>query len=716
MSLPMSIPFVRTPRYQCSRVSTQTYDRFRRAHVAGLAGLMASLLTLPSAASTPTSNTAWHFGTWGIDLSTMDASIKPGDDFYRHENGHYIDTLVIPADQGNVNAYGENELRVRAQLQSLLEKSAAAKGLPAADLTKLRSLYHAFMDVSQVDALQAKPVQPLMAEIDNAKSPAAIAALMGKAHSTLLASVFDLDVDADARRPGARAIELGPGSLALPSDGSGFDDPSVYLDAGHAPLRAAYLTYVASLWRLAGGRGDPTEAAHKVLAFETALAKATPSVIAERDVSAAYHPMSLSELVLAAPGFDWRSFFVSAGLPDPKRIVTSHPDSLTALARVVANTPIDTLKTWMVARSLANASAYLDDRFVKARFDLYGHTINGLQQPRPREEAAMDFVDTAMGQAAGRLCAANYFSASSRARVLQYVGELRAAFAHRIRNVPWMDSATRQEALQKLTKMTFHIGYPEHIPDYGALTVSSSDLIGNVIRSRQFAWQRKVGQMDKPIDREEWTSLPQDVNGSYHQETNSVEFSAAFMQPPFFDPHADDAVNYGAVGGQIGHEMTHALDDRGRRYDANGELRNWWTEADSKRFDALASRLVQQYDVQEVLPGLHLNGRFTLSENIADEGGLALALEAYRTHLGGHPSPMIDGLTGEQRLFMAWAQMFREVRRPEVEKFHAMVDPHSPGKYRVNNVVRNLDDWYRDFDVTPADRLYLAPSDRVRIW
>ncbi len=678
--------------------------------------MVTGLLSLPSAAISPAPNATWHFGSWGIDLSTIDASVKPGDDFYRHVNGHYIDTLVMPADEGNINPYGENQRRVNAQLQSLLEKTSASAGLSADDLAKLRGLYRAFMDVSRVDALQAKPVQPLLAQIDEANSQPAMAALMGQAHATLFASVFDLDIQADAQKPGERAIQLGPGSLALPSGGAGFDDPSVYLDASHASLRAAYVKYVATLWRLAGRSGDPICAARKVLAFETALAKASPSVMAERDISAKYHPMSLSELSAKAPGFDWGSFFASAGLRNPERIVTSHPEALAALARVIAQTPIDTLKTWMAGRTLANASRYLDQRFVKARFELYGQTVSGLQTPLPREEAAVDLVDTAMGQAAGRLYAANYFPASSQARVLQYVNELRAAFARRISTIAWMDNSTRQEALRKLAKMNFHIGYPEHIPDYAALVVSPTDLFGDVIRSREFAWRRTVSQLDKPIDHEEWSSLPQDVNGSYHQETNSVEFSAAFMQPPFFDPRADDAVNYGAVGGQIGHEMSHAFDDRGRLYDADGRLRNWWTDEDAKRFDQLASQLVTQYNAEEVLPDMHLNGRFTLSENIADQGGLALALEAYREHLAGHAAPVIDGLTGEQRLFTAWAQMFREVRRPEVEKFHAMVDPHSPGKFRVNNVVRNLDAWYRDYDVTPDERLYLAPEDRVRIW
>ncbi|MHB8284505.1 MAG: M13 family metallopeptidase [Caulobacteraceae bacterium] len=661
----------------------------------------------------PSANTA-AFGPWGLDLNAQDHTIKPGDDLYLYENGRYLSSLVIPPAQSNWNPYAENAQRVQAQERTLIEEAIASRAPVTTEQGKLAAMYMAFMDEPRINALGAAPLAPDLASIRAASTPKALSALMGGGPAGFNGSIIELDLRADAHDPTRYAIRIQPGGLYLPTPG--FSERDYYLKPEFAQTRAAFLAYAEKLLSLANWPGDSAAQAQAALAFETEIAKVTPPADETNNSDDTYTSLSEPQLQAMAPGIDWPAFFRGAGLGAPDRIVGYQPQVIAAIAKAYAQTPIATLQAWQAVRTIDAAARYLSVPFVEARFEFYGRTLSGVSTMSPRQERALDLVDATLGQAMGKLYVARYFPAASKTKIEGYAINLRAAFRRRIETVDWMSPDTRAEALKKLDKLVFKVGYPEHFRDYSALAIREDDLLGDVKRARAFDWQRQLDRRALPVSHTEWEMLPQEVGAQYLPDANAVEFPAAFMLPPFFDPNADDAVNYGAIGGQIGHEMTHAFDNNGRKRDADGRLRDWWSSADAAQFDARAAKLVAQYDSYEVLPGAHINGKFTLGENIADQGGLSLALDAYHASLGGKPAAVLDGLTGDQRVFLAWAQMFRGLKRPTDQRRHLIIDDHSPEKYRVDGVVRNLDAWYAAFDVGPQDKLYLAPADRAHIW
>ena len=647
------------------------------------------------------------YGTWGFDLSGRDLAAKPGDDFFRYADGTGLDKLTIPSDRarfGNFDMLAElSQKRVRAVIEGV-----PANTPPTNDAGKIGAFYHAFMDEKRVESLGVAPLQAELAAVRKATTKREMAALMGRATKSFASAIFSLHISPDDKDPNHYAVSLGQAGMGLP-------DRDYYSEASFAEKKAAYEAYVAKMLGLVGWP-QPAENAKAIVAFETLIAKASWSRAERRDADKVYNPMTPAELAAAAPGFDWTAFLANADLGKVKRIVVNEKTAVPKIAAIFAETPIATLQAWEAFNIADSAAAYLPDRFVQARFDFRSKTLSGQPELQARWKRAVGTVEGGMGEAVGREYVARYFPPAAKAKMEALVTDLRAAFKGRLERIDWMTPQTKAAALDKLAKYNVKIGYPSKWRDYSKLVIRPDDLAGDLIRASAFEWDYEVGRLDKPVDRADWGMTPQTVNAYNDPVMNEVVFPAAILQPPFFDPDADPAVNYGAIGGVIGHEMTHGFDDQGRKYDATGKLQSWWSDADVTAFETRAAKLVVQYMAFQPLPGAHVNGALTLGENIADLGGLLLGLDAYHLSLGGKPAPVIDGLTGDQRVFLGWAQVWREKRREDSLRQQVVVDPHSPAQYRVNGVMRNVDAWYDAFGVKPGDKLYVAPADRVRIW
>ena len=678
---------------------------------AAAAGVLATagLATTGWTASAPADDLATpHYGTWGYDETGRDAAVKPGDDFFKYASGSYLKTLEIPSDRsrfGNFDVLSDlSQRRVRGVLEAASANRTAARGEEA----QIGAYYRAFMDEKRIEALGPAPLKPDLDAIRAARTREDIAAVMGRAPKSLPNSIFAVFISADDKDPDHYAVGLSQGGLSLP-------DRDYYLDAKFADKKAAYVAYVTKLLDMAGW-SDPSASAKAVVAFETEIAEVSWTRAERRDPDKTYNPMTPAELAKNAPGFPWATFLRSADLGGIKRIVIAESTAIPKIAALFARTPVSTLQAWEAFTVVDNAAAYLPDRFVQARFDFRSKTLAGTPELTPRWKRAVNTVEGGMGEAVGRVYVSRYFTPEAKAKMEGLVADLRAAFKARIDRLDWMSPKTKAEAQAKLANYRIKIGYPSKWRDYSALRLREDDLVGNVIRSGAFEWAYEVGRLNKPVDREDWSMTPQTVNAYNNPVMVEVVFPAAILQPPFFDPSADPAINYGGIGGVIGHEMTHGFDDPGRKYSPMGKLDNWWTEDDAKRFEAEAKKLGVQYSAFEPLPGAKVNGELTMGENIADLGGLLLALDAYHRSLDGKPAPVIGGLTGDQRVFLGWAQVWRQKYRDDALRQQVVSDPHSPPEFRVNGVVRNIDAWYQAFDIKPGDKLYVAPADRVHIW
>jgi len=643
-------------------------------------------------------------GDWGFDAAGMDTSVRAGDDFFKYSNGGWDVRTPIPADR---TGYGldyvladQAELRVRA----ILEGAPA----PGADGAKIHAAYKAFMDEKRANALGATPIAPNLAAIRAANSKVALAGLMGKSTEGFQPSIFDIGIQADLKHPDSYAVYLSQGGLGLPNR-------DYYLQPSFAAKKAAYQVYVAKMLGLAHW-SDPQASAKAIVDFETRIAEVSWTRSQERDPEKIYNPMTPAELDKAAPGFAWNAFLTSAGLPGVDRVIIGENTAFPKIAAVYADTPLTTLKAWSAFHVADSAAAFLSDQFDDAHFDFRGKTLSGQPSQRDRWKRAVAFVDRGMGEAVGKVYVGKYFPPDAKAKIDALVHELVVALGQRIDRLDWMSAETKTKAHAKLAQLTVKIGYPAVWRDYSALTVSDTNMAADAQAFGRFEWRRNVRRLHKPVDRTEWGMTPQTVNAYYNPSANEIVFPAAILAAPYFDPGADAAANYGGIGGVIGHEMTHGFDDEGRKYDGTGALVSWWTKDDGEKFDIQAKKLNAQYDAFEPFPGVHVKGDQTTGENIADLGGLLIALDAYHNALHGQPAPVIDGLTGDQRFFLAYAQSWREKRREEFQRQLIVSDVHSPEKYRVNGVVRNMDAWYPLFDVKPSDKLYVAPADRVRIW
>ncbi|WP_414693906.1 M13 family metallopeptidase [Phenylobacterium sp.] len=648
-----------------------------------------------------------HYGTWGFDATGMDPIVKPGDDFYRYANGKWDDRTEIPSDRvryGNFDKLAElSENRVHA----ILEEAAAGK-LKDKDAAKIGAAYASFMNEGLAEKLDAKPIAPELEQIRAVADRDQFTALMGRGTSTGFHTILPIGISIDQKSPHRYAVYAATGGLGLP-------DRDYYLQASFAAKKTAYLAYVQQILTMIGWE-HPAESAQAIVDYETKLAEASWTRAERRDRDKTYNPMTLAELQAATPGFDWKRYLVGAELPAVDRFVVTTNTAFPKFAKTYADTPLETLKAWQAFHVADSAAPLLSKRFVDASFEFHNKTLSGQPEQRPRWKRAVAFSNSAVGESIGRVYVARYFPPESKAKMDALVKDIQIALRARIEKLPWMSADTKGRALEKLSKFTVKIGYPVTWRDYAPLTLKADDLYGNSLRSGAYEWHRDLARLNGPVDKTEWGMTPQTVNAYYNSVNNEIVFPAAILQPPFFDPKADPAINFGGIGGVIGHETSHGFDDQGRKSDGDGVLRDWWTAEDAAKFNVQAKRLGDQYSMFEPVPGSHVNGQLTMGENIGDMGGLSLALDAYHASLNGKPAPVIGGFTGDQRVFLGWAQVWREKARPDYSRQLVVIDPHSPAKFRVDGTIRNIDGWYSAFDVKPGDKLYVAPADRVKIW
>jgi putative endopeptidase len=652
-------------------------------------------------------------GSWGFELSGMDRSVKPGDDFFRYANGAWFDTAVIPEDRTSTGSFVDLDIESETRVRGILDDLEARKNSLSPEEKKVADLYRSYVDTARIEALGLAPAKPNLDAIAAAKTHDDLARLMGSVRMQMQAP-FRAGISSDDKNPDAYAVSLRQSGLGLP-------DRDYYLidEKGVAASRAAYRPYIAEILDLAG-IADSSAKADRIFNLETEIAKLHWTRADRRDAEKTYNPMPASELERFAPGFPWAVYLRERGIGNPmdgeRSLVVSEKSAFPPLAALFAATPVEVWKDYLTFHYLSDHAVYLPKRFDDARFAFYGKILGGQGVQLAREKRGVRFVGGVMGEGVGQLYVARYFPADAKAKAQDLVRNLLSVYRQRIEAADWMSPETRAKALEKVGTFTVKIGYPDNWRDYSKLEVKAGDLLGNQERGTEFGWNRNLVRLDDRVDRGEWGMTPQTVNAYYNQSWNEIVFPAAILQPPFFDPNADDAVNYGGIGAVIGHEISHGFDDQGSKYDAKGVLQNWWTEADRKNFDSRTTNLVNQYNGYSPLAGMFVNGRLTLGENIADLAGLTVAEAAYRLSLKGKEPPVLDGFTGEQRLFLGYAQVWRYKASEATARQRVLTDPHSPPQFRISGAVRNVDAWYEAMGVKPGDKLYLAPEARVRLW
>lgn len=684
-------------------------------------------LATPGAAATnapgsPTpATTKPMYGAWGFDIAGADRAMKPGNDFFRFANGTWIDKTQIPSDKPGYSLRLAMTDITEKRLHEMMEDLGAKTDADPSTLeAKVGGFYHSFMDEPRIEELGAKAIEPELTEIKNAKTRDDLAALMGRTATDFEGSLFNFPLDVDLKDPNRYAFYLTQAGLGLP-------DRDYYLKPDFSSQKSAYQKYVGTLLRLINWPDADTRA-NDVIQFETQIAEASWTKTQQRDLSAIYNPMTIDELEKFAPGFAWKPFLVSTGMTKLERVIVAEKSAFPKLAEIYNKAPLDTIKAWHAFHIANNAAPYLSKPFADAYFELHNKTLSGQKEQQARWKRAITTVGGGdfgagdrfgsfgtMGFGVGQLYSAKYFPPEAKAKIQELVANLKDAYHARIEKLDWMGEETKKEALKKLDTYTIKVGYPDNPRDYSKLTIKADDLVGNVKRCAQHDWAFYTGRFYGPVDKTDWGMTPQ-TNDAYNGSLRDIVFPAGILQPPIFDPNADPAINYGAAGGVIGHELTHGFDDQGRKIDASGALRDWWSAKDAETFRARADVLGAQYSKFEAIPGAKVNGELTMGENIADLGGVVLALEAYRTSLKGKPAPVLDGFTGEQRVLLGWAQAWRGKVNDDFVRKQVVSDPHSPRQFRVNGPMRNVDEWYDAFKVESGDKLYVAPNERVRIW
>ena len=647
------------------------------------------------------------YGSWGFDYAGMDKTVKPGDDFWAFANGTWGRTTDFAPDRSSAGVSVKLADQAEIDVRDLLDASAKDPKASGTD-RKVGDYYKAWMDTAAIEAAGTRPLLPYLARIDAVKTRDDLIRLFA---APGFAAPVDVGIIPDFMDPTRYAAIATQGSLGLP-------DRDYYLLPGekYDAIRAAYRAYVVKIQQLAGFP-DADARAGRIIALETQLATDQWPRAKRRDLQGLYHPLEIQPLTALAPQFDWSVYLQALGLGNVPTVIAGETTAITAAGKLLDDVPLSTWKEYLAFRFVSDHAQYLPKAFDDAQFDFFSRTMNDVPAQRDRWKRGVQQVNGALGEAVGQAYVQRHYPPESERQMGELIENLRAAYADKIGHAAWMDEATRAEALAKLKAFEPRTGHPMKYIDYAPMVVSPANPLANAVAAGDFQWQLQLSRFPRPVDRSLWSMTPQTVNAYYSSLSNQITFPAAILQPPYFDPHADPAVNYGAIGAIIGHEMGHGFDDQGRKFDASGHLRDWWTKGTADAYTVHAQKLVAQYNGYEPIPGTKINGQLTLGENLGDLGGIEAAYQAYRHYVSQHGEPpVIDGYTGDQRFFLAFAEAWRQKRRDGATRQQLLSDPHSPAYFRVNGIVRNFDPWYKAFDVKPGDKLYLPPEERVHVW
>ena len=680
----------------------------RRAMGASSLALLAGCAT-GNGAETSATRVQAAIGAWGVDLAARDMSVDPGNDFFRYANGTWLANTQIPADRTRWGTFDILRDKSDRDQRAIIEEVAAAGGAPGSVQQKIADYYNTYLNQDAIDALGMAPLQLEIDEINAARTHediVRIAARPGVAVNFPIATYVSLD----QRNPDRYCVGMTHAGIGLP-------EREYYrrTDGQFPAIREAYVAHIERMLTLAN-QSDPAGKARAIMALETRIAELHWPIADRRDRSRTYNLKTRAEIVALSDDFPWDAGFEAQGLEGVNEIVVRELSAIGPLAQLYTRTPVSTWRAYLIAHLVRNNAPVLPRTVDDAVFDFYGKTLNGQPEQRERWKRSVDAVNGSLGEAVGQVYVQRHFPPEAKAQMAELVENLRRAYGERIDRLSWMSAETKVAAREKLATFRPKIGYPDRWKDYSALDVRAGDAFGNNKRYQIWDWEFDRARLGRASDRDEWFMTPQTVNAYYNPVFNEIVFPAAILQPPFFDPNADPAVNYGAIGGVIGHEMGHGFDDQGAKSDARGVLRDWWNANDVASFTQVTDRLVEQYNGFSPLEGINVNGRLTLGENIGDNGGLQVSYHAYQLSLGGQPAETLDSMSGDQRFFLGWAQAWRSLIRDEALRNQVMTDPHSPAIYRCNGTVRNMDAWYAAFDVQAGDALYLAPADRVTIW
>ena len=646
----------------------------------------------------------------GVSKKDMDTLVNPGDDFDAYVNGNWNKTTKIPADKASYGAFDMLLDKSEKDVKAIIEEAAKGNNAEGTDAQKIGDFFASYMDRKERDAIGLKPLEKEFATVDAITDYNSLASYFGEANRKGYSIPFSFSVYNDFKDPNKYSLVTWQGGISLP-------DRDYYLSNDEAMLkiRNAYKIHLEKMLQLAGIT-NPAENAAKVFALETEIAKIHQRKEDNRDMVKLYNPYKVEDFKSLMPQFNWNAMMEKAGVAKEKSAIIAQVDYLKNLDRLIQKTPIDTWKTFLKWGILNNSCTYLTSELDKQQFEFNGKILNGTEKQREDWKRGVATVSNGLGEMIGKLYVEKHFTPEAKERMTKMVKNLLKAYAESIKKLDWMSEATKKEALKKVDKFVVKIGYPDKWKDYSSVKINKKDLFGNVQRATEFEYNRNLAKLGKPVDKTEWGMTPQTVNAYYNPTVNEIVFPAAILQPPFFDLEADDAINYGGIGAVIGHEIGHGFDDQGSTFDGDGVMKNWWTEKDMAAFKAKTAALIDQYNSFEALPGLHVNGAFTLGENIGDLGGLSIAIKAYKESLNGKEAPILDGFTGIQRVFLGWGKVWKEKMRDEALRNQVSADPHSPAKFRVNGTVRNIPEFYEAFNIKPNNKLYLAPDKRVKIW
>jgi putative endopeptidase len=673
----------------------------------GLATFVSAAPSKPAAPAPAASKP--QLGTFGVDLTAMDKTVKPGDDFFKYVNGGWDKRTVIPGDRSSWGGFAILRDLSDQRTRAIIESVSKGQNEPGSAGQKVGDYFASFMDEAAIEAKGITPIKPLLAGISAIQTPAQLAEAMGRANRMGMSMPVGMSVFQDLKDNTIYSAYIGQGGLGLP-------DRDYYLEdkPNFVPIRAKYVAHVGNMLKLAG-IPESAAKAQRIYDLEKKIAATHWTQAESRQIDKLYNPVAVTDLAREMPGVDWSSYLAAVGVASQPRVIATQPSALKGSAALIASEPLEVWKDYLTFHTVKAAAPYLSKAFVDEDFAFDGPVMSGTPALKERWKRGVDSVNDSLGEAVGALYVAKHFPPESKAKADELVKNVKKAMDIRLSKLEWMAPETKVKARAKLAAFTAKIGYPDKFRDYSALNIVRGDAVGNALRATEFEYNRMLAKIGKPVDRSEWGMTPQTVNAYANPLLNEIVFPAAILQPPFFDPNADPAVNYGGIGAVIGHEISHHFDDQGRKFDPQGNLAEWWTADDVKRFEAYTAKVVKQYGEYEPLKGTKINGELTLGENMADLAGVTVALDAYHLSLGGKPAPMINGYSGDQRFFLGFGQIWKTKYRDANLLERLTTDPHTPGHFRPY-VVRNLDAWYAAFGAKPGENFYLAPADRIKVW